>query len=146
MSRSLAKRGGFSTQRKSDTYTLMNVDGNPFTARDEKVDEETKPLPVAIQQRHEELTLDLVEMATHDTVLGMPWLKEHNPEVDWKVRVVKAKDVTTQFTSSLRIGSVRWWMRGRIETRSQDSKTKPTRQYTDRGQRSQSKCRNMRTI
>ncbi len=64
------------------------------------------PLPVAIQQRHEELTLDIVGMATHDTVLGIPWLKEHNPEVDWKARVVKSKDVTTQFTSNLRIGSV----------------------------------------
>ena len=106
----------------------MKADGNPFTARDGRVDEETKPLPVAIQQRHEELTLDIVGMASHDTVLGIPWLKEHNPEVDWKKRVVKSKDVTTQCTSSLRIGSVRWWMRGRNETQSQDAKTSPTQQ------------------
>ncbi len=114
--------------------------------RDGRVDEEMKPLPVAIQQRHEEVTFDIVGMAVHDTVLGMPWLKEHNPEVDWKERVLKSEDMTTQFTSSLRIGSVRWWMRGRNEIRSQDAKTSPTRQHTDRGQRSQSKCRKIQAF
>ncbi len=43
MSRSLVEGGWFSTHKKSDTYTLMGVDGNPFTARDGRVDEETKP-------------------------------------------------------------------------------------------------------
>jgi hypothetical protein len=28
-------------------------------------------------------------MATHDIVLGMPWLKQHNPKVDWNTRVLR---------------------------------------------------------
>ena len=27
-------------------------------------------------------------MATHDVVLGLPWLQEHNPAVDWKAMKV----------------------------------------------------------
>jgi len=30
-----------------------------------------------------------VGMATHDIVLGMPWLKQHNLEVDWNTRVLR---------------------------------------------------------
>jgi len=41
-------------------------------------------------------------MATHDTVLGMPWLKEHNPEVDWKERVLKSKDAMRRLQFNIR--------------------------------------------
>jgi len=30
-----------------------------------------------------------VKMITHDMVLEMPWLKQHNLEVDWNTRVLR---------------------------------------------------------
>jgi len=50
----------------------MIVDGNPLPNENERVDKETKPLSIAIQRHHEKLTFDIVEMAIHDIVLGMP--------------------------------------------------------------------------
>ncbi len=89
MARTLVNREGYTTQAKSDAYNLMVIDGNPLPDGNGRVDRETKPLPVAIQQHHEELTFDIVGMATHDIVLGMPWLKQHNPEVDWSTREIR---------------------------------------------------------
>ena len=50
----------------------MIVDGNSLPNENERVDRETKLLSIAIQRHHEELTFDIVKMATHDIVLGMP--------------------------------------------------------------------------
>ncbi len=82
MARALVEREGYPTQKKLDAYNLVVVDENPLLDGNGRVDKETKPLPIAIQQHHEELTFDIVGMATHDIVLGMPWLKQHNLEVD----------------------------------------------------------------
>jgi hypothetical protein len=82
MARALVEREGYSTQKKPDAYNLVIVDGNSLLDKNERVDKETKPLSIAIQQHHEELTFDIVGIATHNIVLEMPWLKQHNLEVD----------------------------------------------------------------
>ena len=89
MSQKLISRKGLATQRKKDAYDLTVIDGSPLPSEDGRVDTETIPLPIAIQHHHEELTFDIVRMATHDIVLGMPWLKKHNPEIDWTTRVLR---------------------------------------------------------
>ena len=48
------------------------------------MDRETRPLPVRIQQHSEHITFDVVDMANHQVVLGIPWLEEHNPRINWK--------------------------------------------------------------
>ena len=47
------------------------------------MDSETIPLPLAIQRHHEEITLDVIDTASHDIVLRMPWSEKHNPVIDW---------------------------------------------------------------
>ncbi|KAI7151490.1 hypothetical protein KC349_g9431 [Hortaea werneckii] len=47
------------------------------------------PLVLAIQQHHETVSLDIVDMASHDIVMGTPWLEKHNPLIDWRKRVLK---------------------------------------------------------
>ena len=81
----LVEKFGITTRKKQDDYELSVVDGSQLETR---VDKETEPLPVAIQQHHEELTFDVVPMASHDIILGMPWLKTHNPNIDWESREV----------------------------------------------------------
>lgn len=39
-----------------------------------------------IHNHHEEIRLDVFETATHDVILGLPWLRKHNPDIDWKNR------------------------------------------------------------
>ena len=88
MSESLVERKRLPTRQKKDAYDLVVIDGNPLPSGNGRVDTETRPLPVATQRHHEELTFDIVRMATHDIVLGMPWLRKHNPTIDWKKRVL----------------------------------------------------------
>ena len=41
-----------------------------------------------IQRHHEDITFDVVGMAPHHIVLGMPWLKKHNLVIDWRKGVL----------------------------------------------------------
>ena len=85
MSQRFVKSKGIATQEKNDGYELIAVDGSRLP----DVDSETIPLPMAIQQHHEEVTFDISDMASHDVVLGMPWLEKHNPVMDWKKGVLR---------------------------------------------------------
>jgi len=82
MAKALVKREEYSTQKKPNAYNLVVVDGNPLPNKNERVNKETKSLSIAIQQHHEELIFNIVKIITHDIVLGMPWLKQHNLEVN----------------------------------------------------------------
>jgi len=48
MIRALIKKKDYSTQKKSDAYNLVIVDGNPLFDKNEKVNKETKLLSIAI--------------------------------------------------------------------------------------------------
>jgi hypothetical protein len=84
ISKRLVDKHGIATRKKRKGYELIAVDGSPLP----NVDNETTSLPMAIQRHHEEVVLDVVEMARHDIVLGTPWLKQHNPIIDWKTGVL----------------------------------------------------------
>jgi hypothetical protein len=72
MARALVKKEDYSTQKKPDAYNLVIVDGNSLLDGNKRVDKETKPLSIVIQQHHEELTFNIVRMITHNIVLEMP--------------------------------------------------------------------------
>ena len=65
---SFAQRYGFATRRKNQEYELIAVDGLSLPS----VDRETIPLLLAIQSHYEEITFDVMDMASHDVVLGIP--------------------------------------------------------------------------
>jgi predicted aspartyl protease len=48
MARALVEKEGYSIQKKPDAYNLVIVDENSLLDENEKVDKETKPLPIAI--------------------------------------------------------------------------------------------------
>jgi hypothetical protein len=41
-----------------------------------------------INEHVEELYLDVTSLGRHDLVLGIPWLKTHNPSIDWPTGVL----------------------------------------------------------
>ena len=85
MATRFVKRHGIATREKHEGYELIAVDGSSLP----DVDSETIPLPLALQRHHEEITLDVTDMASHDVVLGMPWLRKHNPIIDWRRGVLR---------------------------------------------------------
>jgi hypothetical protein len=58
---------------------------------EDQITHEVIRVPLQIHQHHEEIDLDVFEMATHDIILGLPWLRKHNPQIDWKNRRLSLK-------------------------------------------------------
>ncbi|CAD0056184.1 unnamed protein product [Aureobasidium pullulans] len=88
ISTSTVNRFGLATQSKEHGYELVAVDGSALPG----VSEETVPLQLVTQRHHEDIIFDVVEMANHHIVLGMPWLRQHNPTIDWKSRMLRFQE------------------------------------------------------
>ena len=72
---------GWETRVKEEPYTLYLVDGEEASSG--QVEVETLPLVMAAKGQHlEDIQLDVTEMS-HDIILGMPWIRKHNPQIDW---------------------------------------------------------------
>ena len=44
--------------------------------------------PLTISSLSDSLTLTVLPLAGYDAILGMPWLKRHNPHIDWRSQAV----------------------------------------------------------
>jgi transposase InsO family protein len=53
---------------------------------EEKVTLEVRGAPLQITNHEEKLDLDILGTAAHDVILGLPWLRKHNPRINWKKR------------------------------------------------------------
>jgi hypothetical protein len=72
------------TRVKEESYSLVMADGGQASYRDGTVDIETFPLAMLGGEHMEEIVLDVTELGKHEIILGMPWIKKHNPIIDWK--------------------------------------------------------------
>ena len=45
-------------------------------------------VPIKLSKHHKEITLDIFGIATHDVILGLPWLRKHNLSIDWVKRTL----------------------------------------------------------
>jgi hypothetical protein len=80
----VATNNGFRILAKKNPYSLFTVDGDTIGSNKGKVTHETDWLSMKMLRGHtEEIQFDLVAMGTHAVILGMPWLKLHNPQIDW---------------------------------------------------------------
>ncbi len=84
ISKSFAIANHLPTKRKTRQYVLVVANGKEI-----RVSDETLPIEMATQQHHEDITFDVVELATQDIYLGMPWLRQHNPSMDWRKGVLR---------------------------------------------------------
>ena len=87
VSQTLVQSAGLPTRKKKEPYSLQMADGSELSTG--SVGEETTSLHLAIQRHREEISLDVVRMATHYIILGMPWLKKYNPVINWKTGVLR---------------------------------------------------------
>lgn len=86
-----ARRNKLSTcsKKEEEGYELTVINKNLFNSKDSKVNREIIPLSVVIQHHHKEFTFDIVSMINYSVILDMPWLKEHNSEINWNSKVLK---------------------------------------------------------
>lgn len=72
------------SRRKKEPYPLLLVDGEVIEENKGMVTYETDKITMTTLGGHsEEIQLDLVTIGLHNVILGMPWLRSHNPRIDW---------------------------------------------------------------
>jgi len=86
----VATDNGFKVLAKHEPYSLYLVDGDTIGSNKGRVTHETDRVTMKMLKGHtEEIQLDLVALGTHSVILGVPWLKAHNPQIDWwKERII----------------------------------------------------------
>ena len=67
--------------KKQNNYKLSVINESQFKTR---INKETTPLLIVIQQHHKTFIFDVVFMTDHDIILDMSWLKTHNSNINWK--------------------------------------------------------------
>jgi transposase InsO family protein len=93
IAKDFALRAGLKTLLKRDPYPAIMADGSRKKIQ-HKVQADLSP---TFGQIHH-VELDILEKAAFDVILGLPWLRDHNPDIDWKnqrISLGKARDART---------------------------------------------------
>lgn len=80
----VASKRGLLTRRKREAYGLSVIDGEQIGTNKGLVTHETEMLDMETEGYSEKIRFDLVAIGTHTVILGMPWLRLHNPQIDWQ--------------------------------------------------------------
>jgi hypothetical protein len=70
-------------KNKKEPYQLLTIEGNEVSYDDGVIHRETEQLQVRYQQKDMVFSMDITGISHHDAVLGLPWLRKYNPDVDW---------------------------------------------------------------
>jgi hypothetical protein len=76
--------------RRHTPLGLANLNGTPFTK--DGVFYYTAALELRIRGHREFISFNVVPLCKYTIVLGYPWLEKHNPNPDWRRRVLRFSD------------------------------------------------------
>ena len=93
------RKAGLTQLRKQQPYPLHVANGEPMP-NEERITHEVRQVTLSIQEHEEKIDLDVFGLATHDIILGLLWLQEHNPRIDWKSKVFQFECCGTDATAS----------------------------------------------
>ena len=66
------------------SYELQVIDGTQIDYNNGVVNQGTIPSKLVTKDGHTaEVQFDIAPIGEHDAILGMKWIREHNPEIDW---------------------------------------------------------------
>ena len=72
-------------QRRDIPYPVNAANGKFM----DFVTKQLREVPMTIGKHTERISLDIVDLPKYDVVLGMAWLHDHNPTIDWKTRTLE---------------------------------------------------------
>jgi transposase InsO family protein len=75
---------GLQPYQKREPYPLHVANGQRMP--DESMIRREIVVKLSIHGHQEEICLDVFGLAAHDIILGLPWLQEHNPTINWVTR------------------------------------------------------------
>lgn len=96
-------RIGLQKQEKQKKYPLRLVDGT--LADFGMVTHETRTTPMKFGTHEEGISFDITDTGADEVILGMPWLQEHNPTIDWNTGRLRFPRCTHDLPSRFRIPS-----------------------------------------
>ena len=59
------------------------MEGSKVTYKNGLITRETAQLPVRLPGKDEYITFDITDIADHELILGIPWLRNSNPVINW---------------------------------------------------------------
>jgi len=86
MSSEFAKNQGFKLKKLERPMQMRNMDG--FFNMEEPI-ENTVEVNIYYKGHMERMEIDVIGGQKWLVILGMPWLAQHNPEIDWRTGEVK---------------------------------------------------------
>jgi len=92
------RRMGLPHRQKERPYPLVTISGDPITYGGGIINLETGPIQITIEGRQIEMSFDILPLGQDEAVLGMPWLQEYNPRIDWITGQVDIKDTRRRKT------------------------------------------------
>src|SRR6266576_6514534 len=86
------KRIGLPYRDKENLYPLVTISRDPILYRDSIIQIETGPVKVEVKGREVVTSFNILPLSKDKVVLGIPFLKEFNPRINWVIRQVKIRD------------------------------------------------------
>ena len=69
-------------QEYPKSYQIIGISGKTLIPG-KQITKRTKPIELILQKHTETISLDISDIASHNIVLGKPWLQQNNPMIDW---------------------------------------------------------------
>ena len=86
------KRLGLLYRQKRDLYSLVIISGDLILYRDKIIYFEIRLVKLEIKGRHVVISFDVLLLKKDKAVLGMPFLQEYNPKINWVIRDIKIQN------------------------------------------------------
>src|SRR6266478_9222840 len=86
---------------KKQPYKLRTAEGELFSYGGGTIDLETDQLEIELHHHYERITFDLMDLAGHEIILGIPWLRRSNPRIDWITGQISWKTMTPRWDSTI---------------------------------------------
>ena len=67
--------------QKDIPLEIQVIDGRPISSG--AITHHTAPVKLLISGHEETISLDITSLGHYPVILGLPWLSQHNPHVDW---------------------------------------------------------------
>ena len=92
------KRIGIPYRQKEVPYLLVTILGDPITYRDSMIRLKTEPLSIKLEGQIIEVSFNILPLRNNKAVLGIPFLREFNPKINWVIGSVQIKDISISHT------------------------------------------------
>ena len=97
----LVRTHGIPLEQLDLPIPLESVDGTPIAARG--ITHRTAAIEMVMEGHKERLSFNIIPIKSFDIILGLDWLRKHNPTIDWETNqlVFRRYDATTVATVSI---------------------------------------------